>query len=321
MTTKRDYVSILFLICALALMPAGAEAQQFGPWSAPVNVGSPPNTLVTEDGCGAELNPSVSRDGLSLYFSAGGPGCPTGLGDFDIYVTHRSTPSGPWGQPVRLDGNINSSATDNNPTISPDGRMLVFQSNRPGGFGGLDLYISWREDKDDDFGWQPAVNLGPVINTSAGEQGGGLCEDGSGTLMLFFSSSNVATSVTLHADGSSGDRQTYPELGQSSGLTIRKDCREIFFVSKRGNTGAFVNDLWTSTRESTLDSWSAPTKQPLVNANTDNDENRPGLSWNATELYFGSNRTHEIGTPGFDLYVSSRPKLTGQGTPTGQDQH
>lgn len=311
----KTYTAILALSIVLFLfLPRPAVAQHYSDWSIPVNIGAPPNTLNT-DNCGAEFNPSISRDGLSLYYARGGPLCQSGFGGFDIYVTHRESTYSPWGQPVLLDANINSSATENNPTVSPDGRLLVFQSNRGGGFGGLDLYFSWRDDPNDDFSWHPAVTMGSTINTSAGEQAGGFCADESGIVFLFFSSANLTTSVALQSDGSWGDRRSHPELGQSSGLTIRKDCREIFFVSSRGNTGDFVNDLWTATRESTLDPWSPPAKQTLVNVNTNNDENRPALSWDATELYWGSNQTHEIGSPGFDLYVSTRVKLTGQGKP------
>ncbi len=299
------------------LVLAGARpvlAQHYSDWTAPVNLGSPPNTLLTVDNCGADFNPSISRDGLSLYYASGGPGCSAGFGNFDIYVTPRLTVSSPWGQPVLLDANINSSAADNSPTISPDGRVLVFTSQRGGGLGGADLYISWREDPNDDFSWRPAINLGSGLNTSAGEQPGGFCTDESGNSYLFFSSANVVTSVEQQSDGNWGSRRSYPELGQSSGLSIRKDCREIFFVSTRGNAAKqFQNDLWTSTREGTFDSWSAPAKLGPSVSSDDSDENRPGLSWDATELYFGSNKTHEIGTPGYDLYVSTRAKLTGQG--------
>lgn len=310
---SKILAAAILALSLLTVWPQPAVAQHYSDWAAPVNLGSPPNTLNTDETCGAEFNPSISRDGLSLYFAGGGPGCQIGLGNFDIYVAHRPTLQSSWGQAVLLDANINSSSAENNPTISPDGRILVFQSNRSGGFGAADLYVSWRDDPNDDFGWHPAVNMGLTINTSAGESGGDFCADEDGIVYLFFSSANVTTSVALQSDGSWGDRRTYPELGQSQGLGIHKDCREIFFVSTRGNTGqTLANDIWTSNRESTLDPWLSPTKLgPSVNTNR--NENRPALSWDATQLYFGSNQLNGLGLGDFDLYVSSRVKLTGQG--------
>ena len=64
---------------------------------------------------------------------------------------------------------INSEFNEFAPSLTIDGHRLFFQSNRPGGFGGFDLYMSRRRDKRDDFDWREPVNLGGAINTPAGE--------------------------------------------------------------------------------------------------------------------------------------------------------
>ena len=53
---------------------------------------------------------------------------------------------------------LNSDAADAGPSLSTDGRLL-FHSGRPGGFGGLDIWMSHRSDPTNDFGWEDPVNL------------------------------------------------------------------------------------------------------------------------------------------------------------------
>ncbi len=68
--------------------------------------------------------------------------------------------------PEKLPSAINSGHKDSDPYISPDEAILIFNSNRPGGYGGDDLYISFRDDQGK---WSLAQNLGPSVNTPADE--------------------------------------------------------------------------------------------------------------------------------------------------------
>ncbi|MCS7169106.1 MAG: hypothetical protein NZ949_00625 [Candidatus Kapabacteria bacterium] len=70
-----------------------------------------------------------------------------------------------WGPPEPL-GSVNSPAWEGHPAVSPDGQWLVFASDRPGGWGGLDLYASRRSP---DGEWEAPENLGPQLNTAADE--------------------------------------------------------------------------------------------------------------------------------------------------------
>src|SRR3989449_4160539 len=97
------------------------------------------------------------------------PICPGGLGDLDIWVSQRASVNDPWGPPQPLGPNVNSNAADLAPGLSPDGHRMYFGSLRAGGCGGSDLYVSHRHDAKDDFGWEPAVNLGCVVNTPSDE--------------------------------------------------------------------------------------------------------------------------------------------------------
>ncbi len=141
------------------------------PWGDPVNLGSTVNSKYSE-GC-----PSISSDGLSLYFSDFQSFRPGGYGMWDIYVTTRPTVSDPWGAPVNPGPNVNSSVIDTGPNISADGLTLFLNSTRSGGSGSSDLWMAIRKTQDAD--WEPLVNLGPTVNRSGYEATPDISSDGS----------------------------------------------------------------------------------------------------------------------------------------------
>ena len=105
---------------------------------------------------------TVSQDGEWLLFA--GQLLDNGYKSFDIYISYY-TPQG-WSQPQNMGPNINTEFWESSPSISPDKRALYFSSNRPGGFGGADLYVSYRQPNGK---WGPAENMGPSINTAGDE--------------------------------------------------------------------------------------------------------------------------------------------------------
>ena len=133
------------------------RATVLDPWGESSNLGPTINTSQHD------FAMSISPDGLVLYFHRhpfpDGPG--------DIYMSTRPTINDAWGESVNLGPTVNSSYDDRYPCISPNGLLLFFPSDRPGGFGGDDLYMTRRATIDDD--WGTPVNLGPTINTSVGE--------------------------------------------------------------------------------------------------------------------------------------------------------
>ena len=306
-------------ICTLLLMLASllaasrrtaddAEgAAQFSGWSEPVNLGPVVNWPDKSD-----QQPAISKDGLSLYFASGRPGS---FGDFDIYVSQRASVNDPWGTPQNLGPIINTSSREFSPALSTDGHSLYFASNRAGGFGNLDLYVSRRHNNRDDFGWQPPENLGSSVNTNANENSANYFEDEiTGTILLYFASDrpglggNDIYASTLQLDGGFGTPVLVQELSSSSddsGPAIRRDGLEIFLGSNRPGSLGGSSDLWVSTRPSTLDPWSPPVHLDTVN--TTSIENRPALSFKSTELYFTS--TRRGGPDPQDLYVATRTKV------------
>lgn len=122
---------------------------------------------------------SLSPDGktLFLYYEDGGG---------DIYVSHFE--GGDWTKPKSLNKNINTSLFwETSASITADGKKLYFASNRPGGYGELDLYVSELDSKGD---WGKAVNLGPKINTTENEDAPFIHPDG---VTLYFSSDGHPT--------------------------------------------------------------------------------------------------------------------------------
>jgi len=106
---------------------------------------------------------SLSADLQTLYYAA--DYAEQGYGRYDIYKVQRSTWG--WSKPKNLGQKINSDYWESAPSIAPDGNAIYFASNRPDGYGGIDIYVSYKNEKG--F-WEEAMNLGPTINTKGDDQ-------------------------------------------------------------------------------------------------------------------------------------------------------
>jgi hypothetical protein len=115
-------------------------------WPEPVRLGAEINTPA------AEAAPSISADGLELYFRRGPQLGDSPDNDGDLYVTRRSSISEPWETAERLPAPINTDQFDENePSISFDGLELYFDSNRPDD-AGQDVFVARRASKSEPFG-------------------------------------------------------------------------------------------------------------------------------------------------------------------------
>lgn len=137
-----------------------------GQWLAPRNMGEPINTQY-HDACIA-LAPN--GDELFIYKDK----------DQDIFVSKKRGDG--WSKPKNMGSNINTKYSELSISVTADEKTVYFSSNRPGGYGGFDIYMS-KMDKDGD--WGPAVNLGPLINTGRDEDAPFISPDGQ---VLYFSS-------------------------------------------------------------------------------------------------------------------------------------
>lgn len=105
---------------------------------------------------------NISQDGEWLIFT----GCnfPEGYGSCDLYISYLTQQG--WSVPENLGELINSESWESAPSLSPDKRDLYFASNRPGGLGKSDIYISRRQP---DGTWSDPENAGPEINSAGNE--------------------------------------------------------------------------------------------------------------------------------------------------------
>jgi hypothetical protein len=135
--------------------------------------GTPDNIGCDVNSSGTEASPSLVEQepgGPALYFSSDRPSTLSGS---NLYVSRLR--AGRF-QPATLVPGVNSTANDARPNVSRTGRELVFDSNRAGGQGSFDVYVSRRHDVASP--WSPPVNLGPDVNSAANETRPSLSWDG-----------------------------------------------------------------------------------------------------------------------------------------------
>ncbi len=211
-------------------------------WGPAVNLGPTVNSA-SDDG-----QPSISADGLSLYFESSTR--PGGFGSWDLWVTTRTTKADKWGIPVNLSG-INGPTDEFCPSISSDGLSLYFASNRAGGSGSWDLWVTTRATLSDP--WGPPVNLGSTVNSSTLDLWPNISADG---LALFFGSGRppglVPDDIWVTTRATVSDPWGLPvNLGPRVNLSatdddcpsISADGRTLYFTSNRpGGYGGY--DLW-----------------------------------------------------------------------------
>jgi Tol biopolymer transport system component len=275
---------------------AVVAAMSFGPWSIATSAESIPGTSGNLNTGALEGCPFVAQRGDVLYFASNRAG---GLGGLDIWYSVRNE-SGAWGDPVNFT-EVNSPQNDLCPMAHRNGKAFLFISNRPGGCGGDDLYVTRRHTTR---GWAAPVNLGCTVNSAANEASPSLLET-----ELYFSSTRAGGLGDIYVSPFDGTAFGAPVLapGVNSAQddlrpNLRRDGLEIFFDSNRpGGLGGL--DLWTSTRASMSAPWSTPTDLGS-GVNSSVNDLRPSLSWDGRTLYFGSVRAGGEGSQ--DLYVITR---------------
>jgi len=299
---------LMIMLAFLFIMAKNANADFiFGP---PSNLGPTVNSISNDQA------PSISADGLELYFSEyqGAPYRAGGQGGSDIWITTRQTKDDPWGDPVNLGPVVNSSVKDEHPSISSDGLSLYFGSNRAGGKGAEDLWVTTRETKDSP--WNEPVNLGSTVNSKYPDWEPDISADG---LSLYFSDYlsprpgghgewdiYVATRSTL--SDSWGEPVNLGPTANSTGLdagpNISVDGLTLFLSSAR--SGGFGGaDIWMTTRKTQNTEWELPVNLgPMVNKS--GFDAMPSISSDGSTLYFCSERSG--GSGNVDLWqVSIEP--------------
>jgi hypothetical protein len=217
-----------------------------------------------------------------------------------------------WSLPENLGPVVNSPAGDQNPAITADGLNLYFQSDRPGGFGGFDIWVTRRASRNSP--WEPPVNVGPPVNTPFVDGAPSLSPDGH----LLFIHSNRPGALGLfdiwvaHRSGSKDeeDWETPVNLGPDVN-TVDDEQGPDYIASdgggalyfNRGNLVLNLGDLYRLglKRDGSTEGPAQPVTE--VNAPAFNDA-APGLRADAREMLFWSTRPG--GQGGADIWQSTR---------------
>jgi hypothetical protein len=247
---------------------------------------------------GDEAIDCFSYDGLEMYFEADRPG---GQGAWDLWVLRRASVEEKWsGAAQNLGPAVNSPQKDEFASISADGLTLYFTSTRVGEYGGMDIWMTKRQSKNDV--WGQAVNMGPPVCSSANEYNPWISADG---LELYFSSSRsggygysdiyVTRRATTNDPWSETENlgpvvnSTYNEVW----LSLSPDGLLLLFSESESEPtrpgGYGGHDMWMARRASLSAPWQAPVNLgPMVNG--PGGDHIPRISADGRTFYFLSNR-------------------------------
>ncbi|MCG8384150.1 MAG: OmpA family protein [Cytophagales bacterium] len=204
-----------------------------GLWTKPVNISSKINFKFHDAAS------SLSPDGntLFLYYESGGG---------DIYVSYFT--NGEWSSPVSISDEINSAFWETSISITRDGKTLYFTSDRPGGYGNLDIYKS---ELKEDGSWGRPRNLGPSINTSGNEDSPFIMPNGD---VLYFSSDGhlgMGEHDVFYSEMVDGKFQPPVNMGypintvhSDNYFVISEDKKQAYYASIREN-GIGMADIYS----------------------------------------------------------------------------
>jgi hypothetical protein len=261
----------------------------------------------------AERFSMVSSDGLVLYFASDRPdalGEPNehGRRPWDMYVALRESVDEPFREAVNLGPTVNSAYGDHSAAFSEDGHWMYFASDRPGGCGSYDLYVSYREDTSDHLAWEVPEHLGCMVNTEFAEA----CpffttDERSGKNLLYLVRNTVQGRPNFdiyvsEVVGSARDlKKPLPvtELNSPAHDGHFEPRHGFIWSGRDGGYGG--SDLWLTGPSLQESRWSQP-KNMGSSINTEHEETLPSGTADGW-LFFPSNRPGGYGD--FDIYVAA----------------
>jgi hypothetical protein len=267
---------------------AGHDGGVLGDFAEPAIIEpiSDPNT--------SEADPSVTGDGLELYFSS------SRTGNTDIYVTRRDSLSDPWDPPDLVE-ELSSADADLDPEVSADGLTIWINSTRAvaGAKGGYDLFVATRDSRDDVW---PTPQLEPILNSADSDMGAVMNQ--AQTILIFHrdtgmldlyqstrSSREADWGTPIALDGlNTGDQEADAWLSPN-GLTL-------YFNSNRAS-GTGSSDIYVTTRLSTGSLFTLP--EEVVELNTSLHEANVALSADQRRAFISSARSGDQ-----EIYEASR---------------
>lgn len=198
-------------------------------WTPRQAIGPPINTPANQ---GAQ---SISADGTRMIFTA--CNMPDGFGSCDIYITEFY--GGQWTVPKNIGPPINTVHWESQPSLSADGRTMYFVSNRPGGLGKKDIWMSTQAESGQ---WTNPVNLGQPINTPGDDESPFIHQDG---VTLYFASDGhpgLGKSDLFKTTRQPDNTWTIPE---NLGFPINTHAEELRIITNaQGNIAYFSSDRY-----------------------------------------------------------------------------
>ena len=259
---------------------------------------------------GFEGKPSLSADGLELYFVSDRPGALGGPGDQDIYVSRRVSTQVDWGQPERVPPPISSPFFDITPSISLDGLALYFASNRPIPNSPPDLWVSHRASVNDP--WGEAVNLGQGVNTALFEGSISVSPD---ELTAYFAGVTPEFVFKIFKASRSSISEPFgarelvePPINSADnayGPALTPNQHVMFFAAGADNPfmpGA-INSIYVSERKTENDRWGTPIYLDTINCNGC-FAGLPAIRAGGKEICWMGNRGDSYGD--MDIYCAKR---------------
>jgi hypothetical protein len=218
-----------------------------------------------------------------------------------------------WSAPVNLGPIVSSPFNDFAPAVSKNGLSLYFSSDRPGGFGSSDIWVSRRKRRDDP--WGVPLNLGPLVNTSFGERAPAFSRDGHWMFIVSERSGGLGGDdiwaswrTNIHDDfawqppinlGSGVNSATF-DAGAAFLENDDAGIPQLFFGSTRAG-GPGGEDIYVSAQTADGSFGLATLVSELSSPQADR---RPTVRFDGLEIIFFSNRPGTLG--GADLWVSAR---------------
>jgi Tol biopolymer transport system component len=238
--------------------------------------------------------PTLTASMLELYFLSNRDGGP---GSGDVWCSTRATPTDPWSAP-QLVGAVSGPSRETSPAVSSDGTTLWIGSDRDGGLGGLDIWVSARGDAGSDGGWSDPVPVtelntaGDEIPRPPGARGLVMLlsyrPDPDASYHMYSASRAEAVPFAVWSAPESVASVNTSGLDDDGFLT--DDGLTLYFSSDRLNG---TQDLFVTERSDP----SSPFRTPisLASLNTDTyDERDPWVSPDGHEIYFTSDRLGQL---------------------------
>jgi Tol biopolymer transport system component len=289
------FVATATLFIVASALPSTAQDRSGG-WSPPIKLGPAINSDSIKEG------PAVSKEEEAEEHNR----CPQRrFGEFSD-----------WAEPVWLGPIVNSSANDFHPAISHNGLSLYISSNRAGGFGLDDIWVSQRANLDDP--WGPPQNLGPNINTAGDEFAPDFAPDGH---WLFFSSGRPPGTTDAPEIWASYRKDVDDDFGWGPAVKLPGDINvpglddnaPIFFhdhntgitsiyfnsINRKDGPGDF--DIYVSTQRENGTFGPARVVRELDSPQRDT---RTAIRSDGLEMFVTSNRPGGFGL--IDLWVATR---------------